>query len=56
MPRDFIVAECFIVKNMMISVAGFTPYQAVFGRMPPLMSEFEPKSDCQLDDESAGIP
>lgn len=53
MPLDFIVAECFIVKNMLISVAGYTPYQAVFGRMPP---EFEPKSECQLDDASAGIP
>lgn len=33
MPLDFIVAECFIVKNMLISEAGYTPYHAVFGRI-----------------------
>eukprot|EP00973_Karenia_brevis_P025148 3468593-Karenia_brevis.AAC.1 len=28
MPLDQVVAECFIVKNMLISVSGASPYQA----------------------------
>eukprot|EP00972_Heterocapsa_arctica_P083796 12348497-Heterocapsa_arctica.AAC.1 len=33
-----------------------SPYQALYGRMPPIMAEFEPLSDTQLDDVSSGIP
>ena len=56
MPFEIIAAECFLVKNLLISVGGSSPYQAVFGRVPPLLAEFEPASECQVDDASAGIP
>ena len=56
MPLAFITTERFAISNIMISVVGFTPYQAAVGRMPTLMSELEPNSECQLDDASAGIP
>eukprot|EP00959_Pyramimonas_sp_CCMP1952_P362136 7584423-Pyramimonas_sp.AAC.1 len=48
--------ECALIKNLLITVAGYSPYQAVYGRLPPLLAEFEPVSDCQIDDQSAGIP
>ena len=53
--KEILVAECFLVKNLMISVAGSSPYQAVYGRVPPLMAEFEPASETQLDDTSGGV-
>eukprot|EP00959_Pyramimonas_sp_CCMP1952_P278654 5826155-Pyramimonas_sp.AAC.1 len=56
MPLEIVVAECALMKNLLITVAGFSPYQAVYGRLPPLLSEFEPVSDCQIDDQSAGTP
>ncbi|CAK0821250.1 unnamed protein product, partial [Prorocentrum cordatum] len=56
MPLEILIAECTLIKNLLITVAGFSPYQAVHGRLPPLFAEFEPVSDCQIDDQSAGIP
>ena len=51
-----IVAECFLAKNIMVTVAGQTPYRALYGRDPPALSEFEPTSETQLDDQSAVAP
>jgi len=56
MPIEIVVAECFIIKNLLLSVGGGSPYVALYGRVPPLLAEFEPASECQLDDTSAGIP
>ena len=56
MPLEIVIAECALIKNLLITVAGYSPYQAVYGRLPPLLAEFEPVSDCQIDDQSAGIP
>ena len=56
MPIETVIAECFLIRNLLTSVGGTSPYQAVFGRVPPLLAEFEPVSECQLDDMSAGIP
>ena len=39
-----------------MSAAGYSPYQALYGRLPPVMSEFEPKSETMLDDQSSGVP
>ena len=55
-PLPMIVAECALAKNLLLSVGGSSPYQGLYGRMPPIMAEFEPLSDTQLDDVSAGIP
>ena len=55
-PADMIVAECTLAKNLLVSVGGYSPYQALFGRLPPIMSEFEPASDTQLDDIGPGVP
>ena len=55
-PMDVIVAECFLAKNVMVSVAGQTPSRALYGRDPPMLSEFEPVSETQLDDGSGGLP
>eukprot|EP00973_Karenia_brevis_P027785 3828919-Karenia_brevis.AAC.1 len=41
---------------MLISVSGASPYQALYGRVLPFLAEFEPASECQVDDVSAGIP
>ncbi len=55
MSMEIVMAERFLVKNLLVSVAGQSPYQALFGRVPPILAEFEPMSECQLDDGSAGI-
>ncbi|CAK0813698.1 unnamed protein product, partial [Prorocentrum cordatum] len=56
MPLEIVIMECALIKSLLITVAGYSPYQAVHGRLPPLLAEFEPVSDCQIDDQSAGIP
>ena len=55
-PFEVIVAECLLAKNVMLTVAGHTPYRAIYGRDPPMLAEFEPTSETQLDDMSGGIP
>ena len=55
-PLEMIVAECCLAKNLLISIGGYSPYQALYGRLPPIMAEFEPASETQLDDMSAGVP
>jgi hypothetical protein len=45
-----ILSECFWAKNSMIRVHGQSPYQALFGRVPPLLQEFEsPTISATLD-------
>jgi hypothetical protein len=56
MPFEMILGETVLAKNLLTSVAGVSPYQAVYGRLPPIMLEFEPLSETQLDDMGAGIP
>ena len=47
--------ECFLAKNVMLSVHGVSPYQAVLGRTPNMLREFEPLSETAVDDEDSGI-
>jgi hypothetical protein len=49
LPED-LYAECNFVKNAMISIGGVTPMQAVLGQNPPLLADFEPRSDVPCDD------
>ena len=44
------------VKNLMVRIDGYSPYVALFGRSTPLLAEFEPASECQIDDSGAGLP
>ena len=55
MPFEVTLAECTLAKNVMLSVAGFSPYQALCGRLPQMMANFEPSSDVQLVDDVSGI-
>ena len=48
--------ECVFTKNLLTSIGGVSPYQAVYGRMPPIMAEFEPSSDLAMDDSDGGTP
>ena len=49
------VAECILAKNVLTTVAGHTPYRALYGRDPPGLAEFEPQSETVLDDHSGGV-
>ena len=51
-PFSVIIAECVLAKNTLTTVAGQTPYRALYGRDPPGLAEFEPVSETQLDDAS----
>ena len=54
-PFKVILSECVLAKNVLTTVAGQTPYRALYGREPPVLAEFEPVSETQLDDFSAGV-
>lgn len=54
-PMEVIVAECILAKNVLTTVAGQTPYRALYGREPPGLTEFEPQSETVLDDRSGGV-
>ena len=54
-PMEVIVAECILAKNVLTTVAGHTPYRALYGREPPGLAEFEPQSETALDDRSGGV-
>ena len=41
MPIEVIIGECLLAKNVMTTIAGHSPYRAVFGRDPPMLAEFE---------------
>ena len=55
-PMSVIVSEALLAKNSLTTVAGQTPYRALYGRDPPGLAEFEPTSETQLDDTSGGVP
>ena len=48
-PFKALLSECVLAKNVMTTVAGQTPYRALYGREPPGLSEFEPAIETQLD-------
>ena len=54
-PFEVILAECILAKNVLTTVAGQTPYRALYGREPPGLAEFEPQSETVLDDHSGGV-
>ena len=51
--RD-ILAECVFAKNALVVVYGETPYQAVLGRCPNLLREFEAPGVSVIDDDNGG--
>ena len=50
-----VVAEGTLAKSTLTTVAGHTPYRALYGPDPPGLAEFEPVSETQLDDASGGV-
>ena len=52
---EAVVAECRLAKNFLVSVGGVNPDQALYGRTPPIVADFEPASGLPLDDSGAGI-
>lgn len=49
-------AECLLIKSILTSVAGFCPYQALYGQLPPLLADVEPASETQLSNDGPGTP
>ena len=47
---ETVLCECVFAKNALLSISGVTPYQAVLGRTPPVLADFEPSSDLHHDD------
>ena len=47
---DRLVAEAVYAKNIMTSVHGVSPYVAVYGRYPAILSEMENAGLSQIDD------
>ena len=55
MPISVIVSEALLAKNSLTTIAGQSPYRALYGRDPPGLAEFEPTSETHLDDMSGGV-
>ena len=49
-----IIAEAFFAKNAMLIVHGQSPYQAVLGRVPAVLREFETPGVSLVDDANGG--
>ena len=55
LPTEVVVAECIRAKHVLTTVAGHTPYRALYDRDTPGLAEFEPQSETVLDDRSRGV-
>ena len=49
------LAEALFAKSAFLNVAGYTPYQALFGRHSTLLAAMEAAGQSALDDGSGGI-
>ena len=49
-----LISEIFFSKNCMLQVYGKSPYQAVIGRTPPALQEFEQQPISAVDDQLGG--
>ena len=50
-----VVSEIFYSKNAMLQIRGKSPYQAVIGRTPPCLTEFEQQGISAVDDHLGGV-
>ena len=50
-----VLSEATFVKNAMLTISGTTPYVALLGRFPQVLSEFEAQGQSALTDEDGGI-
>ena len=48
------LAEVFFCKNEIISVHGASPYQALIGRTPNVLKDFDRTAVPAMDDETGG--
>lgn len=55
-PFSMAVNDAGLTRNAVITVGGHTPCRAFYGRDPPMLAEFEPASETQLDDTSGEVP
>ena len=51
-----ILAESRLANTCMISIRGASPYQALLGRQPPVLEDFEPAPATALADAESGDP
>ena len=51
-----VVSEAVYAKNVMTSVGGYSPYQALFGRNASLLTDLETSSRSTFDDENGALP
>jgi hypothetical protein len=49
-----LVAECCFAKNAMLQIHGQSPYQALLGRVPHVMAEFETPGVSMISDAVGG--
>ena len=52
--KEEMLDEAVFAKNALTSVHGQTPYQALHGRVPNLLTNFDPEASPALDDETGG--
>jgi hypothetical protein len=54
-PSD-ILSEAVFAKNVLTNVGGYSPFQALFGRFPAVLTDLETAGQSAVDDTSGGIP
>ena len=50
-----ILSEALYSKNTMLSIHGKSPYQAVIGRTPPILGDFEQQTVSAIDDSTGSL-
>ena len=53
-PMSDVISEAILAKNSLLVINGYTPYEAVLGRNPQLLLEYERPSVSQLADDIGG--
>ena len=51
-----ILSEAVFCKNIFVNVGGYSPFQAVLGRVPHILSDLDTASVSTLDDGNGGLP
>ena len=53
---DDILSEAVFCKNIFVNVGGFSPFQAVLGRVPQVLADLDTAHVSAMDDKAGGLP
>ena len=51
-----VLSEAVFCKNIFVNIGGYSPFQAVFGRLPHILADLDTANVSAMDDSKGGIP